>query len=118
METLTRRESEVAELIALGWAKKEVADKLGISTNTVATLSKRIFDKLQIQKSTELSVWYFITKYKIVLKDGVKASIAIALIFSVLMADFRYLRPLRTTCKRPDRSISRFRESDPLAFNS
>jgi DNA-binding CsgD family transcriptional regulator len=59
---LTRRESEVAELLAWGAAKKEVADKLFISTRTVENTARNIYTKTGVQKATELCVWWFCTK--------------------------------------------------------
>jgi DNA-binding CsgD family transcriptional regulator len=59
---LTRRESEVAELLAWGAAKKEVADKLFISTRTVENTARSIYAKTGVQKATELCVWWFCSK--------------------------------------------------------
>lgn len=58
---LTNRESEVAELLAWGAAKKEVADQLFISTRTVENTVRNIYCKIGIQKATELCVWWFCT---------------------------------------------------------
>ena len=60
--TLTPREAEVAELLAWGAAKKEVADKLNISTRTVENTARNIYGKIGIQKATELCVWWFCTR--------------------------------------------------------
>ena len=59
---LTRRETEVAELLAWGAAKKEVADKLFISTRTVENTARSIYSKTGVQKATELCVWWFCNK--------------------------------------------------------
>ena len=61
--TLTPRETEIAELLAWGAAKKEVADQLFISTRTVENTTRSIFAKCGIQKATELCVWWFCTRY-------------------------------------------------------
>lgn len=58
---LSPRESQIAELLAWGAAKKEVADMLNISTRTVENFCKIIYLKIGIQKATELSVWWFTT---------------------------------------------------------
>jgi DNA-binding CsgD family transcriptional regulator len=58
---LTKRETQVAELLAWGAAKKEVADQLDISTRTVENTARNIYEKIDIQKATELSVWWFCT---------------------------------------------------------
>ena len=62
MAQLTRRESEVAELLAWGAAKKEVADRLFISTRTVENTARSIYAKTGVQKATELCVWWFCSK--------------------------------------------------------
>lgn len=59
---LTKRESEVAELLAWGAAKKEVAEKLFISTRTVENTARSIYVKTGVQKATELCVWWFCSK--------------------------------------------------------
>ena len=59
---LTPRENEVAELLAWGAAKKEVADRLYISTRTVENTTRNIYEKIGIQKATELCVWWFCTR--------------------------------------------------------
>lgn len=58
---LTPRETQVAELLAWGAAKKEVADRLFISTRTVENTARNIYEKIGIQKATELCVWWFCT---------------------------------------------------------
>jgi len=45
---LTRREFEVAELVARGLTNREIADQLWLSANTVATHLRRIYAKLGI----------------------------------------------------------------------
>lgn len=59
LASLTKRENQVAELLAWGASRKEAADQLNIATNTVLTISRSIFRKVGIQKATELSVWWF-----------------------------------------------------------
>lgn len=59
---LTRRENEVAELLAWGAAKKEVAEKLFISTRTVENTARSIYAKTGVRKATELCVWWFCAK--------------------------------------------------------
>ncbi|MCK9224332.1 MAG: response regulator transcription factor [Candidatus Muirbacterium halophilum] len=59
---LSARESEVLKLIAEGFSKQEIADKLAISINTVNIHRKNIMGKLDIHNAVEL------TKYAI--KEG------------------------------------------------
>ena len=62
---LTKKEMQVAELLAWGAEKKEAADMLCVSYNTIVSHARSIYEKLGIQKSTELSVWYFCTRFHI-----------------------------------------------------
>lgn len=59
---LTQRETQIAELLAWGAAKKEVADRLSISPRTVENTARNIYSKIGIQKATELCVWWFCTQ--------------------------------------------------------
>ena len=51
---LTPRENEVLKLVAKGYAYKEIADKLFISTKTVQNHVQNILTKLQLRKRYEL----------------------------------------------------------------
>jgi DNA-binding NarL/FixJ family response regulator len=55
---LSQRETEVAQLIAEGLANKEIADRLGISTETVRGHLKNIYEKLHVRSRTEAAVKY------------------------------------------------------------
>ena len=50
---LTQREREVLALLADGLANKQIASRLGISTNTVKTHLELLFDKLDVSTRTE-----------------------------------------------------------------
>lgn len=50
---ITRRELEILELIAAGLSNREIAEKLGVSENTVKTHSNRVFDKLGARRRTQ-----------------------------------------------------------------
>ncbi|WP_038161123.1 response regulator transcription factor [Verrucomicrobium sp. BvORR106] len=52
-EKLSPREGEVIELLASGYIYKEIADKLGIGTETVRTYVKNICVKLRVKNRTE-----------------------------------------------------------------
>jgi DNA-binding NarL/FixJ family response regulator len=52
-EELTPREREVLDCLAQGLLYKEIADKLGISYETVHTHIRRIYEKLQVRTRTE-----------------------------------------------------------------
>jgi DNA-binding NarL/FixJ family response regulator len=50
---LSPREQEVLDCLAQGFLYKEIADKLGISYETVHTYIRRIYEKLQVRTRTE-----------------------------------------------------------------
>jgi DNA-binding NarL/FixJ family response regulator len=55
-DTLTRREREVAALVCHGFANKEIARRLGLAEGTVKTHLSKIFEKLGIQRRSQLIV--------------------------------------------------------------
>lgn len=103
---LTRREEQVAELLAWGASKKEVPDLLPvkpgrrpIAIRTVENTVRNIYEKLGIQKVNELSAWYFCTHYHISFSMSPlkKRIIALALLLIVIPAEiytaYDFLRP-------------------------
>lgn len=123
---LTSQEKRIAEFIAWGAAKKEIADKLHLSVRTVENHTRNIFAKLEIQKSTELSVYWFCTHYKISVHDSpyLIKTIAFGFLFIISFSVFnfnyspeRYFRNTRAsrTTSRTVRS-SRTRNKDTVNY--
>ncbi|MDD5468479.1 MAG: response regulator transcription factor [Anaerolineales bacterium] len=54
LEALSKRESQVLELVAQGMTNPQIGASLGISPKTVARHRERIMDKLNLHSSTEL----------------------------------------------------------------
>lgn len=52
-QVLSPREQEVLDCLSRGFLYKEIADKLGISYETVHTYIRRIYEKLQVRTRTE-----------------------------------------------------------------
>jgi RNA polymerase sigma factor (sigma-70 family) len=52
-EELSPREREVLDCLSQGFLYKEIAEKLGISYETVHTYIRRIYEKLQVRTRTE-----------------------------------------------------------------
>lgn len=52
-ENLSEREQEVLDCLSQGFLYKEIAEKLGISYETVHTYIRRIYEKLQVRTRTE-----------------------------------------------------------------
>jgi RNA polymerase sigma factor (sigma-70 family) len=59
---LTKRETEVIDLLPKGRTNKAIAKELGISEHTVETHLDRIFRKLQVQSRTEAACKYLLDK--------------------------------------------------------
>jgi DNA-binding NarL/FixJ family response regulator len=57
-ETLTRREDEILEHFSRGLLCKEIADRLGISLETVNSHRKNIYRKLHVRSRTEAVIKY------------------------------------------------------------
>ena len=55
--SLTRREREVAALIARGLTNREAAEKLLVAQRTVETHVEHIFAKLRVQTRAEVAAW-------------------------------------------------------------
>lgn len=66
--TLTKREDEVAELLAWGAASKYVAHKLYISEDTVVNHRRNIFQKIGAHSIGQLCAWWFCKRFNISMK--------------------------------------------------
>lgn len=54
---LTRREREIAALVARGFTNRQIADELLLARRTVSTHLEHIFSKLGVQARAEVAVW-------------------------------------------------------------
>ncbi|UFH31382.1 response regulator transcription factor [Chryseobacterium sp. C-71] len=54
LSRLTEREFQIAELYAEGFGNLEIANKLDVKQNTISTIKKRMFEKLEIENIVEL----------------------------------------------------------------
>lgn len=55
-ENLSKRETDVLGYVARGYANKEIADALGLSTETVRGYLKTIYSKLHVRSRTEAAL--------------------------------------------------------------
>lgn len=62
---LTKRETEITELLAWGASKKEVSTILFISERTVENHTRNIYEKTGCGKVNELSAWWFCHHFRI-----------------------------------------------------
>lgn len=114
--TLTPCENEIAQLIAAGQTKKEVADKTFRSVGTVEKTLKNVYTKLEISKATELTAWWIGKTFGISKQIADKKREILAVLFIVLMSvdisfnytdDFcRYRRRNRRRCEETETLIS------------
>lgn len=51
--SISKREHEVLELIAVGLSNREIANKLFVSESTIKTHSSRLFEKLDVSRRTQ-----------------------------------------------------------------
>lgn len=63
-DLLSYRERHVFKLIALGFSRKEIAEKLLLSTSTIGTYRTRILEKMNLKNNAELVRYAF--KHKLV----------------------------------------------------
>ena len=57
LHNLTRREEEVAVLVARGLTNRDIAKGLHLSEHTIATHVRRIFKKLGLRSRAQLASW-------------------------------------------------------------
>jgi len=55
---LSKRETEILDLLTQGLANKEIADRLNLSIETVRVHLRRIYDKLHVHSRTEAAMRY------------------------------------------------------------
>lgn len=59
MEGLTKRESDIVELVAQGLSNKEIAEQLFLSVGTIRNTLSVILDKLEFRDRTQLAIYYW-----------------------------------------------------------
>jgi len=86
--TLSHSEFEIAERLALGESKKEVADKTNRSVFTVETTVKNIYQKLGFNKLSDLVLWYCGQTFNISLQISERKKQVLSIILLVLFISF------------------------------
>jgi pimeloyl-ACP methyl ester carboxylesterase len=56
--TLTRRQMQVAKLVAQGWSNRQIADELVLSERTAESHVERIRDRLGFRSRAQIAAWY------------------------------------------------------------
>lgn len=62
---LSKRQEQIAALLAAGYAKKEVAGYLCISQRTVENTARCIYEKAEVRSIGQLSSWWFCKTFHI-----------------------------------------------------
>ena len=120
-KSLTRRESEIAELFAWCASKKEVAERLFISERTVENHARKIYEKIGVSKVNELSAWWFCTKFHISFDLSPLKRKVIATMLLVFMIpqfvdfDNAAIRTRTSTCRTVRITRSRRKTEDDFA---
>ena len=83
---LTRRESQVAILIAWGTCRKTVADRLFISVHTVENHVRNLFEKTECRSVNEFSAWYFCTHFNISMELSPLKNIVAAILLTIYLS--------------------------------
>ncbi|WP_392436431.1 response regulator transcription factor [Cruoricaptor ignavus] len=82
---LSKREMEVAEVLAFTGSKKQAADKLCIAGGTLSRHSYTIYEKLGIHSRAELVIWWFLKNFSIPAEKIPQFCIAVFINASLIM---------------------------------
>lgn len=115
---LTKRETEISRWIISGYAKKEIASCLFISPRTVENTARNIYKKVDVNKATELCIWWFAKHYNIPLSISPLKRAIVALFFLAIFLPFELathqvtLRSSRNKTEECREAEGRIRESE------
>lgn len=108
---LTKRETEIGRWIISGYAKKEIAGCLFISPRTVENTARNIYKKVDVNKATELCVWWFAKHYNVPLSISPLKRVIVGIFFLTIFLPFEfYSHPQITRAGRV--KISECREKE------
>ena len=104
---LSKRENQIFELTAHGFAADEIADKLCRSTETIKKTISNIKEKLGLQKATELTAHYWCTKFGECFEAHRKAIISVSFLMLVIFANPLQTEETRRPASRPRTRVER-----------
>lgn len=120
---LTKREAEIAELLAWGATKKDVANTLFVSERTVENHTRNIYEKTGVTKINELSAWWFCTNFHIsfdlspLTRRAIATCLLVLVVFQMTFNSDAIIRAQRTQARTTRvRSARRKNESDNATF--
>ena len=102
MNPLTKRQREVALLLARGFARKQIAYELGISLNTVTRHVSDIYERTGVRDHVSLLIWLLRAGFLRLEEGQIDKSEGVGLLFSLLRAG-----TLRLTEERADQKQGR-----------
>lgn len=120
---LTKRESEIAELLAWGASKKDVANRLFISERTVENHTRNIYDKIGFSRINELSAWWFCTTFHISFDlSPFKRKVIATMLLCIMIPQFIDFDNVAIRTRRNPRAVRiararRKSESDPTTVD-
>jgi DNA-binding CsgD family transcriptional regulator len=104
---LSLRESQILQLVAIGQTPEEIGDKLFISPGTVRKTICNIKQKLNLQKATELTAFFWCNLFHVDFAEKRKQILSATLSVMILIAgsflDSRRLRHRQRHCRRIDK---------------
>lgn len=104
---LTKRQTEIAEMLAWGASKKDVADQLCISERTVENHTKDIYEETGCGKVNELSAWWFCTHFNISFRLSPLKRKVIACFFLSLILPEIYFHSIDIMRETKTRNVAR-----------
>ena len=108
---LTRRQTDIVDLVATGRTVKEVADVLDLSQQTIFNTLSLIYNRIKIPRNlSALAIWRVCTQHSIELPDFIRRAGATAflILFTLTMNidnEFTRLRRCRARVRRNEYEI-------------
>ncbi len=104
--TLSKRENQVATLVATGDTTKEICEKLHVSPHTVNKTRANIYEKRGVRNVGELSTWWFCFKFNISHADvELKRAVSImSCLVLLIVASFANIDDIARGARRSRRS--------------
>lgn len=92
---LTKRQLKILELLSLGYAEKEIACELGVSTRTIDNTICKIKEKINVHKATELTLFYLSRRFgfSFIISDKTKRAVSFCLILLIAFDSFLATTP-------------------------
>ena len=89
---ITERQFRILELLSLGYAEKEIAEEMGVSVRTIDNTICRLKEKINVHKSTELSLFYLSKRFgfSFIISDKTKRAVSFSLALIMVLDSFAF----------------------------